>query len=164
MPEPIVLRIAGRAATKGRPRFDSRTGRAFTPPANIISENDVRAVWREAGEPRLPDDTAIALDVLIHVARPAGHFRKGGALSAEGFRHPVPRNQKPDLDNAVKLIMDALETRAYRNDVRIARVSAERRWGEWPETLITLAPHELDARGLLTPQIDLAQSYEGSSR
>jgi len=136
----ITLRIAGRAATKGRPRFNAQTGQVHTPPSNIISENDVRAVWREAGEPRLPDDTALTLDVVVFVVRPAGHFRKDGSLSAEGRRHPVPRTQKPDLDNMVKLLMDALETRAYRNDVRISRISAERRWGEWPETVLALAP------------------------
>ena len=89
-------------------------------------------MWREAGEPRLEDEVALALDVVITVVRPGGHYRKGGALSAEGRRQPVPCRQKPDLDNAVKLIMDALNSRAYRDDVRIARVSAVRRWGSGP--------------------------------
>lgn len=138
----IELRIAGRASTKQRPRFDPRTRRTYAPPSNIVSENDVRAVWREAGEPRIDDDSAVSLAVTVTVMRPAGHFRKDGSLSAEGLRHPVPRSQKPDLDNAVKLIMDALNTRAYRDDVRVARISAERRWGDWPETQVTLTAME----------------------
>jgi Holliday junction resolvase RusA-like endonuclease len=138
--ESIVLRVAGKPATKGRPRFDPRTQRAYTPPSNIVSENDIRAVWRAAGEPRIEDDVAIALDVEIVVIRPAGHFRKNGELSAEGERQPIPCRQKPDLDNAVKLVMDALNTRAYRDDVRIARVTASRRWGDWPMTWLTLTP------------------------
>jgi Holliday junction resolvase RusA-like endonuclease len=136
----IVLRVAGKPATKGRPRFDPRTRRAVTPPSNIVSENDIRAVWREAGEPRIDDDVAIALNVEITVMRPAGHFRKDGSLSAKGQRHPIPDRQKPDLDNAVKLVMDALNSRAYRDDVRIAQVTASRRWGSWPETVLVLTP------------------------
>lgn len=140
MTAPIVLRVAGKASGKARQRFDPRTRRAYTPPSNIISEGDVRAVWREAGEPRFEDDCAIELDVVVIVMRPDGHFRKDGSLSTEGLRYPVPRKQKPDLDNAIKLVMDALNTRAYRDDGRVAKVTAERRWGDWPETLITLRP------------------------
>ena len=70
--------------------------------------------------------------------RPRGHFRRDGNLSAEGLRHPVPRNKKPDVDNALKLVMDALNSRAYRDDVLVAKVIVERDWGEWPETLIRI--------------------------
>lgn len=136
----IQLRVAGQPSTKQRPRFDPRTKRTYTPPSNIISENDVRAVWREAGEPRIEDDVAVELQVMVVVIRPAGHFKNDGSLSTEGLRHPIPANKKPDLDNAVKLIMDALNTRAYRDDVRIARIIAERRWGDWPETTILISP------------------------
>lgn len=140
MAERISLRIAGRASTKQRPRFDPRTKRTYTPPSNVVSENDVRAVWREAGEPRIEDETAIALELTVVVVRPAGHSKRDGSLSAEGLRHPVPRNKKPDLDNAIKLVMDALNSRAYRDDVQVARISAWRVWGNWPETLVELRP------------------------
>lgn len=73
--------------------------------------------------------------------RPRGHFRKNGELSAEGLRHPVPRNRKPDVDNALKLICDALNTRAYRDDVLIAKATVERVWGEWPETTIRISSY-----------------------
>ena len=138
----IILRVAGKASTKQRPRFDPRTRRAFTPPSNIISENDVRAIWREAGEPRVEDDVAIAIEVEIVVVRPQGHFKKDGTLSTEGMRHPIPRNKKPDLDNALKLVMDALNSRAYRDDVLVAYATVERKWGDWPETTIRIATME----------------------
>lgn len=134
----IELRVAGRAQTKQRQRFDPRTKRAYTPPSNIINENDVRAVWREAGEPRIEDETAIGIAVKITVPRPKNHFKKNGELSATGLRHPVPRNKKPDLDNALKLVMDALNTRAYKDDVLVARAYVERIWGDWPETRIRI--------------------------
>lgn len=136
----ITLKVSGNADSKKRQRFDPRTKRAYSPPSNIVSENDVRAIWREAGEPRAPEDCALGLAVKIEVVRPKGHLKTNGELSAEGLRHPVPRNKKPDLDNAVKLIMDALNSRAYRDDVMIARVYAERIWGEWPQTTIKIWP------------------------
>jgi Holliday junction resolvase RusA-like endonuclease len=138
----IFLRVAGKAQTKQRQRFDPRTKRAYTPPSNIVSENDVRAVWREAGEPRMPDDTALAIDVKIVVVRPKGHFKRDGSLSTQGLRHPIPRNKKPDIDNALKLVMDALNSRAYHDDVLVASAKVHRVWGDWPETVINIYPAE----------------------
>jgi Holliday junction resolvase RusA-like endonuclease len=140
----IVLRIAGQSSTKQRPRFNAFLGRAYQPAANIINENDVRAVWREAGEPRIEDDTAIEIAIIISVERPKGHFKADGSLSKAGQENPVPRNKKPDLDNAAKLVFDALNTRAYHDDVRIAKAVVERRWGDWPETVIVLRPYSGD--------------------
>jgi Holliday junction resolvase RusA-like endonuclease len=132
----IELKVSGKPSTKGRPRFDPRTRRAYSPPSNIVSENDIRAVWREAGEPRIEGKVPIEIQIIVDVVRPQGHFRKNGNLSLEGVRNPIPCNKKPDLDNALKTVMDALNSRAYQDDVQIARVRAERRWALWPSTTI----------------------------
>lgn len=133
----IELRVAGRSTTKQRQRFDPRTKRAYTPPANTIGENDVRAIWREAGEPRL-EEGAVAIEVVITVMRPKGHFNSKGELNKKGLSMPFPSNKKPDLDNALKLVMDALNSRAYRDDVQICSATVRRVWGDWPETIIRL--------------------------
>jgi Holliday junction resolvase RusA-like endonuclease len=130
------LRVTGQPQGKGRPRFDPARKRTYTPKETKVAEREVRAAWEEVGEPRLPDDQAIAVVVRLVVVRPAGHFKKDGSLSAEGLRHPLPRNKKPDVDNALKLVMDALNSRAYRDDVQIASALVLRQWGELPETRI----------------------------
>lgn len=135
----IELRVAGKPSTKGRPRFDPRTRRAYSPPSNIVSENDIRAIWREAGEPRIDGKVPISIRVLINVVRPQGHYRKNGNLSAEGIRNPIPCNKKPDVDNALKTVMDALNSRAYQDDVQIARATVERRWAMWSATTIYIS-------------------------
>lgn len=132
----IVLRVPGEPKGKDRPRFNGRTGRTYSTNATVLAELVIRAAWQDAGEPRLGDDEALSLRVVATVVRPASHFRAGGELSAQGLRHPVPRNRKPDLDNLVKLVMDALNGRAYRDDVQVAEVYAVRRWGVRAETLI----------------------------
>ena len=134
----IELRIPGPATGKDRPRFDPRTKRTYTTAQTARAERDIRAIWRDAGEPRLPDDVALAVSVQITVVRPASHSRRDGTLSAEGIRHPVPRNKKPDLDNAVKLIMDGLNGLAYRDDVQVAYLSVSRLWGAVADTVVVL--------------------------
>jgi Holliday junction resolvase RusA-like endonuclease len=134
----IELKIAGKSSTKQRPRFNTQTGRTYTPASNIISENDVRSIWRENGEPRIDDESAISIYVEVFVQRPSNHFNTKGQLNKKGLANPIPRNKKPDLDNAIKLIMDALNSRAYKDDVQIAKIQAERVWGDWPETIVTI--------------------------
>lgn len=66
--------------------------------------------------------------MLFLVERPGSHFNSRGELSAEGLRHPLPENRKPDVDNALKLVMDALNGRAYKDDVQITTSREMKRW------------------------------------
>lgn len=134
----IRLRVPGKASTKQRQRFDPRTRRAYTPASNIISENDVRAIWREAGEPRFEGVPPIRIEISITVPRPSTHFNARGELNKKGRSMPLPSNKKPDVDNAGKLVMDALNSRAYKDDVQVCSLTVERHWGEWPVTAICI--------------------------
>jgi Holliday junction resolvase RusA-like endonuclease len=118
--------VAGPPAGKGRPRFVRATGRTFTPSRTERAEANVRLAWIEAGKPRL-DDGAIDLRVEAVLERPQAHYRVDGTLGARGERSPWPV-RKPDLDNVVKLVCDALNGAAYRDDAQIVAVRAVRRW------------------------------------
>ncbi len=132
----IRLELTGKPEGKGRPRF-GQGGRVFTPNATKLAEGRVIDAWTNAGQPRL--DGAVQLDVMLHVARPQGHYRKDGELSAEGLRKPLP-TKKPDVDNALKLVMDALNGRAYRDDVDVVDARVGRRWASdgWEKTVVLL--------------------------
>jgi Holliday junction resolvase RusA-like endonuclease len=127
----IHLTIDGKPEGKDRPRFGN--GRTFTTKKTLLAEGEIRRAWEQAGKPRLPDG-AIEIDVTLVVTRPGGHWKRDGQLSAEGLRNPYPAKQKPDVDNALKLIMDALNTRAWADDVRVVSATVRRIWGEWPRT------------------------------
>jgi Holliday junction resolvase RusA-like endonuclease len=123
-PSAFSLTIDGKPTGKGRPRHGQ--GRTWTPRATVLAEREVRAAWEQAGRPRL--EGPVSLTVELHVERPRGHFTSRGELSAEGHRHPYPERQKPDADNALKLVMDALNTRAWRDDVQVVLALVSRRW------------------------------------
>jgi Holliday junction resolvase RusA-like endonuclease len=131
-PHGFTIHIAGAPAGKGRARFGH--GRTFTPKDTVMAENDIRAAWKQAGAPRL--EGPIALDVELHVTRPRAHFTTTGALSSVGRRMPRPSNRKPDVDNACKLVMDSLNTRAWADDVQVVELSVLREWADVPCTTI----------------------------
>lgn len=134
----IVLQISGKPVGKGRPRFVPNTGRAYTPRETTLAENEIRRAWEEAGRHRFPDDASLFLIVTLYVERPKGHFRTDGSLNPTGQRMPHPNNKKPDLDNAVKLIMDALEGRAYKNDVQVVELNCSRYWSPTGYTSVSV--------------------------
>jgi Holliday junction resolvase RusA-like endonuclease len=130
----FTLHINGRPIGKGRPRFAH--GRTYTPHQTTVAEEAIRGEWEANGAPRLPDGP-VRLHVVLGVERPQSHFLRDGSLSAEGQRNRFPHRQKPDLDNATKLIMDALNGRSWRDDVQVIALVAERVWCERAFTMVT---------------------------
>lgn len=151
--DPILLRVDGPPTGKGRPRFDGRArakrdgtlqrGRTFTPQATIDAEERIRRAWALAGRPRLPDEPlSLALEIVVE--RPDSHWRRDGTLGAVGQRSSWPTT-KPDLDNVLKLVADALNEHAYRDDAYIVEARAVRRWANAGEGEYTIVRLELAA-------------------
>lgn len=136
MTEQILFWLSG--DPKGQKRVRHHGQHHWHDKDQKLAEANVIRKWEEAGSPRLPDDVALGLEVVLYVARPAGHYKKDGSLSTEGMRHPRPHTKKPDVDNAIKLIMDCMNKRAYKDDVRIVDAHVERHWAEWPATKIRI--------------------------
>lgn len=124
------LTVPGPPIGKGRPRF-TKTGRVFTDAKTIAAEGAVKRAWLAAGEPRF-FDAPLAVEILLLVPRPKSHLRKNARLSAAGLREPHCM-RKPDLDNVAKLVLDALNGLAYRDDAQVVQLHISRRWSEVPE-------------------------------
>ncbi len=147
----ILFFVPGKPEGKQRARHGN--GRTFTPKKTENAEAQVVQAWRDAGEPRLPELTpkvqrGVKLDLLFLCERTQGHFNAAGELSTEGLRHPLPENRKPDVDNAQKLIMDALNGRAYKDDVQVTTSRQRKRWSNVSgvKVTITLDEDEWDYR------------------
>lgn len=133
----IELWVAGKPRGKDRPRFHRKSGRVFTTKETIDAEQSIVDVWIANGSPVMGDEP-LAISLQIRVIRPASHYKKNGELSAEGLRNPMPMKQKPDVDNCLKLVMDALNKRAYSDDVRIVQATVRRVWSLEQGMLISI--------------------------
>lgn len=123
----FVLEIPGEPQGQGRARFNPRGGRPFTPRKTRIKSAQVMAAWEAAGRPSLPDDCFYTFIVEALYERPKGHLLKDGGLSALGRRRWYPG--KPDLDNVLKLALDALTScGAIPDDARLVNLNAKKRW------------------------------------
>ena len=73
--------------------------------------------------PKAPLTTAIQLQIAFKFARPKSHFKKNGTLLPSA---PELHTKKPDIDNLIKFVLDALNGYLYVDDSQIISISASK--------------------------------------
>lgn len=133
----IVITIPGELRGKGRPRFTARGGfaRAFTDAKTANAETWVKAcAVDQAGA--TPIEGPVSINVAISVHVPASWSKRKTLDALAGATWPT---SKPDLDNCVKLIADALNGIVWRDDKQIVRMVVSKRYAERAETVLQVA-------------------------
>ena len=105
---------------KGRPRV-TRAGHAYTPKTTADAEAEIAALARQhmilSGAEPIPAGTPMRVSISFTQPLP----------KTRGKEDPtVPYTQKPDLDNCVKLVLDAVEGILYERDQDIVSLIARK--------------------------------------
>lgn len=131
----ITLTIPGKPFAKQRPRFSRKTGTAFTPKETVSFEDAVRALG--ALHFKQPIEGPVRIEVIASFAPPASWSQ--AKRKAHLGRH---HTQRPDADNIVKAITDALNRIAFADDAQIAEVIARKFWGASDQTTVYVSAIE----------------------
>lgn len=113
-----ALFIPGVPVAKGRPKFRAAGAyvTAYTPKKTRDAENAIAQAWKNAYGSLTLMEGPLELSVVAYMPLPKGASKKRLlAVSASGEWHLV----KPDADNILKLVQDALNGVAYADDNRI---------------------------------------------
>ena len=131
----IQFTTPGDAVGKGRPRFNTKSGRAFTPQKTRTKEGVIASLAMDAmdGLPPYAGPVSMNLEIIVGVA--ASWSKKRRELALSGKEYPT---KKPDVDNVIKLAGDSLNGIVFVDDVQIVRVSASKTYGENPRTIVTI--------------------------
>jgi Holliday junction resolvase RusA-like endonuclease len=134
----LTLRIPGKPVALSRMGHGQFGGRFLAAPS---SQQIGRIIdtWERAGRVRFGDDEPLALDCTFTFARPASHFgtgRNAGVLK-ERYQDAWPTG-RPDTDNLLKLVCEALQGNALKDDSKFVRVSGVKRYGPDAETVIEI--------------------------
>lgn len=103
--------------------------RAYTPAKTKRAESSVRLAWSLAGARRACDACPLRLSVVAIMPRPKSHYATTGELSSAGLASVAP-TKRPDLDNVAKLVMDALNGHAWRDDAQVCDLRTQKAWGD----------------------------------
>ena len=146
MARAVCFRLDGEPQALARPRIGrTKDGRPmnFDPESNKIGKSEVIRAWRELSAVRL--EGPLDLDLECRFARAKGHYgtgRNAGVLKASA---PMWVTKRPDVDNLVKLVCDALNGWAYHDDAQVVSASVLKAYageGDGPHTLVTLTELE----------------------
>ena len=135
----IVFEVPGEPRGKGRPRF-TKEGHAYTDSETRAYEKKVVAYYRQAlGGFRWPDNAFVSLEVTAHYPIPKSATK--AAISAMQAGRLLP-SRKPDIDNVLKIVLDALNGVAYKDDSRVVSVSASKIYSHTPKLVIEMKGSE----------------------
>ncbi len=109
---------------KARPRL-GRGGHVFTPKKTVDAERAIAAAFHLTGAEMIPEGTPVMLEVTAYFSIPKSWPEKKREAAMAGELLPT---KKPDADNILKLVADALNGVAYADDAQIVRSSV---WKEY---------------------------------
>ncbi len=131
----VNFTVPGKPRGKERPRFDSRYNRTYTPKKTKDYEELVRWCYRaKCMEIKLEGEITANITAYYPIAKSA---RKSDREAMEsGKIRPVT---KPDTDNIIKAVLDALNGLAYEDDSKVVSVNAKKYYSAEPRVEVTLS-------------------------
>ena len=135
----IVFEVPGEPRGKGRPRF-TKTGRPYTDSETRVYEDKIVAYYRkQLGAFRWPDSAFVSVQVTAYYPIPKSATKAATAAMREGAMLP---SRKPDIDNVMKIVLDALNGVAYKDDSRVVCVEAQKIYSDIPRLEIRMRGSE----------------------
>lgn len=136
----IHFKYRGEAVGKGRPRVTRRGGyiHTYTPEKTRLFEDAMRFELIAStceSMPIYPAETPLKAKVLIGMKVPKSYSKKKRERCLNGEIAPT---KKPDIDNVLKSIFDALNGYAMSDDSQITEVIAEKIYSENPFVEVTI--------------------------
>lgn len=126
----VRFTVRGEPKGKGRPRFSTQTGRAFTPKQTVNYEALVHTEYMiQCKGFRFPDDAMLDMRILAYYSIPKSGSKKLKAQKLENKIRPI---KKPDMDNVVKMVADALNQVAYKDDTQIVDCQVRKFYSQEP--------------------------------
>lgn len=153
MMDRVIFNVTGEPVGKGRPRFYRRGAGVgtYTPDKTIEYEERIRQAFLRAGrlpkvvygdatngyvtEPLFPEGVPLKMEVMAVFGIPKSASKKKAAEMLDGRINPT---KKPDADNIAKIVADALNGIAFRDDAQIAEIHIWKVYGKQPRITVNL--------------------------
>lgn len=133
MNEVIRITVPGQPQGKGRARVCLRGGyaRAYTPDSTAAYENLIKLAYGNRGISVVP----VELTITAYYRIPKSFSKRKRTEALSGVVRP---QTKPDIDNVVKVVCDALNKVAYNDDTQVVKIVAEKYYGETPGIVVEI--------------------------
>lgn len=133
----IKFTVPGNPRGKQRPRICRIRGKTitYTPKETTEYEKLVKASYTAVSKAKFERNLPLEISILALYPVPKSVNKK---LKSSMLKGGILPTKKPDSDNIIKIILDALNCVAYRDDAQICKVYFEKMYAEKPETKIII--------------------------
>lgn len=131
----ISFTVVGRPQGKGRPRM-RKDGHVFTPVKTVRYENLIAHCAAQAMAGRAPLLGPLVLSLAVYVPVPQSWPAKRRNAALLGVVVP---ETKPDIDNAAKALLDAINGVVFVDDKQVAVLNVRKLYGTTPRLEISVS-------------------------
>lgn len=97
------------------------------------AEKKAFAIQAKKHAPKSPPFGPVAIYLTFYFKRPDEHYDSQGRINKGS---PVHFEAKPDIDDLIKFVMDALKGLFYYDDNQVIECTASKRWHEYDATAV----------------------------
>ena len=136
MLKPITaFQVIGAPVGKGRPKFARRGNfvQAYTPTKTKDYEALVQDAAKSAMGEKSPCSQAVQMNVEIYVTPPVSWSKKKRTAALEGVVRPTT---KPDIDNVIKGIFDAINDIVFLDDKQVVSLLVSKSYAEQARVVV----------------------------
>ena len=138
----IQFTIPGEPQGKARAKV-TKWG-TYTPEKTVLYENLIKLMFAQTNNTVIETGKPIEMTVKAYFEIPKS-YTKGKKLAAE---HNIIRpTKKPDADNILKVVSDALNKTAYKDDTQIVRAVVEKYFSDNPRVEVEITAIETMKEG-----------------
>lgn len=137
----INFTVWGNPQGKKRPRF-ARQGnyvRAYTDKETVSYENLVKLSFINSGCKKYVGEIPLKVEIDFYMSIPKSTSKKKYIKMLSNEIRPL---KKIDLDNGIKIILDALNKVAFDDDKQVIEVSARKFYSDTPRTEVKICQME----------------------
>ena len=137
----MVFYVEGNPKGKARPRFTNQGGfaRAYQTKADKEWEEKIRTAFLDAGGTKI--DGFCSVDIKARFGIPKSYTKKE---KQHILAHNEPYTKKPDIDNIIKSVLDALNGVAYEDDKQVIKVKCVKSYAIGVEPGLEILIYEND--------------------
>lgn len=127
--------VIGDIKGKARPRINIYNGTTYTPTNTKDYENLVKQYFKVKYPKYEPFENRVSVKIIAYFKIPKNTSKKNTELMLNGSLSPT---KKPDIDNIVKIILDALNKMAFKDDNQITKIDVEKVYAEEEKVYIKI--------------------------
>jgi Holliday junction resolvase RusA-like endonuclease len=130
-----TFEVPGIIVGKQRPRFARRGNKliTYTPAKTENAEAKIALFAKSAGVELT--EGAVSLDIRLFFQVPKSWSNKKRERALEG---EIPHTTRPDVDNCIKTIKDALNGIAYQDDSQVVEIHSIKQYSTQNKTIIQI--------------------------